>query len=54
MYISNMTQIIPTRTYIDLALERRILVRRLVSEFDECGIPRRAKKISASDQKKGG
>ncbi len=50
-----MTRIFPTRSQnIGFALDRRVLVRRLASEFNECGATRQAGKINRLDQEKGG
>ena len=53
--MSNLSQIIPMRSQnVGFALDRRVVARRLVSAFNECGATRQAKKISRPDQKKGG
>ena len=53
--MSNLTQIIPMRSQnVGFALDRRVLARRLASEFNKCGAIRQAEKISRPDRKKGG
>jgi len=39
---------------IGFALERRVFIRRLAYEFDECEATYQAEKITRPDQKKGG
>ena len=53
--MSSITQISPTRSQkIGFVLDRRVFIRLLSPEFDECEATRQAKKISRSNQKKGG
>jgi hypothetical protein len=53
--MSNMTQIIPTRSHnIGFAFDRRVFARRFSYIFDECGYTLLAGKISRSNPKKGG